>query len=104
MVIYTKGDVIDISVGVEFIERNHIDSQAAHAVVTTEPEVIIRNNGKRQFKWQAKLLHSCSVINYLITEGSELYGPALYSIYSERYKLRFGEEALPFENLKSVIF
>lgn len=100
MVIYTKGDVIEISINVEFIERNGIDSPAIHAVVVSEPKVIVLKDGKRQFRWQAKLLHSCSVINYLITEGSEAYCPALYPIGSERYKIRFREEALPFENKK----
>lgn len=97
MVVYTKGDVIDIFPGVEFIERSNADKPASHAVVVSDVKIINRDNGMRQFEWQARIMPSNCVINYLITEMSEAYGPTLYSIGSERYRIKFGEEALPFE-------
>lgn len=102
MVVRTKGDALEIAPGVEFIEREHTTGPAVHAVVLSDVEVITHNDGMRQFSWTAKVLPTGYETYYLVTEGCEAYGPALYSIGSEEYRMRFLEEALPFNEASNI--
>lgn len=99
MIIKTKGDTLEIALGVEFIERQHVNGPMVHAVVVTEPEIIIGKEEQRQFRWTARIIPSGYKIDYLVSEGSEAYGPGLYSIGSIKYRQRFWEEALSYEEM-----
>lgn len=51
----------------------------------------------RQFRWMARILPFSFQTEFLVSEGYEAYGPELYAIGSEKYKERFWEKALTFE-------
>lgn len=99
MIIKTKGDTLEIAVGVEFIERQYVNGPMVHAVVMTEPEVIVDKEGRRKFRWTARIIPSGYKVDYLVSEGYEAYGPGLYSIGSIKYRQRFWEEALSYEEM-----
>lgn len=102
MIIKTKGDTLEIAIGVEFIERQHVNGPMVHAVVVTEPEVIVDKEGRRQFRWTARIIPSGYKVDYLLSEGCEAYGPGLYSIGSIKYRQRFWEDALSYEEMIDV--
>lgn len=56
MIIKTKGDTLEIALGIEFIERQHVNGPMVHAVVVTEPEIIIGKEEQRQFRWTVRIV------------------------------------------------
>ena len=81
MIVHTKGNDVEIAPGVKFVERNHSVGPVFYEVALTEPTVETTSiDGKecKQFKWIARNTETGEIIDYLITEGVEHYGPTLF--------------------------
>lgn len=81
MQVQSKGNVVEIAPGLQFVEQNH--SYGAIYILETISEVEVTERefyGRlcKQYVWNAKNINNGSVIQYCITEGYESYGPTLF--------------------------
>ena len=73
--VYTKGDVIVNEIKIGDIHYEYESNLGIIVEVLTLP---IRNDDS-QWTWTSKKINDGKIINYLVTEGMEHYGPNLYT-------------------------
>lgn len=87
--IFTKGEIVDIHKGKQFVEVSHWFPFCAVILETLEnPLIEYQQDGKRRYSWEAREINTGEIISYCVTEGGEHYGPQLYEIDSIKMKSR----------------
>ena len=90
MLVKSKGNTVEITPGVKFVEQNHSHGRAYLLETITLVNVIedYEVSGKlhKQYRWQAKNIETGEITNYCITEGYEPYGPTLFQSIEDATK------------------
>lgn len=65
-----------LQAGDTFFESGY--GEELELVVTEDTQTVTLNDGTVQYRWKAHPVGSSSIIDYLITEGYEHYGPKVF--------------------------
>ena len=90
MLVKSKGNTVEITPGVKFVEQNHSHGREYLLETITLVNIIedYKVSGKlhKQYRWQAKNIETGEITNYCITEGYEPYGPTLFQSIEDARK------------------
>ena len=82
MLVKSKGNTVEISPGVRFVEKNRSRGVAYSLETITEVNIVddhlIGGKPHKQYCWQARNTETGEIVNYCITEEYRHYGPTLF--------------------------